>query len=78
MMKMSTKIDKHLISEAKRTKSYGRKDIQNIADEAEMAFWGTVSDMVPEADTGDLDPATSQKLQSMMQMAIKKWIELNT
>lgn len=75
---MNTKIDKHLVTEAKRTKKYSKGEIRNIAEEAEMAFWGTVSDMVPEANSGDLDPSTSQKLQTTMQMAIKQWIELNT
>jgi len=57
---------------------YSKSDINNIVDAADMAFWGTVADMVPEADSGDLDPGLVGKLNKMQTKAVTSWIAFNT
>lgn len=70
---MKMKFNKYLLNE----KKYSTSTIKKIVDEASMDFWARVAEMVPEADSGDLDPGTNSMLEKAMAKAVKEWIDFN-
>ncbi len=48
-----------------------------VASDAQFAFWAIVAERFPEATTGDLSPAMSHKLDCVMGEALTEWIDNN-
>lgn len=70
------KFDNYLkIDEAVR---YSDRKIDDIVEEALMDFWARVAELVPEAESGDLDPSITNKVNTVLHQAVKSWIAFNT
>jgi hypothetical protein len=52
--------------------------IRTAVNQAEEAFWATISEFFPEITTGDLDPLTSYSLLEEMKKAVTIWHEANS
>lgn len=75
---MRMKFDKYLDETRKKTKVYSDRDIQNIVEESLMDFWARVAELVPDAESGDIDPAQEIKVNKVLHQAVKSWIAFNT
>lgn len=53
------------------------RTVIQIADRALEAFWSSVVQDVPDAQTGDLSPETTLQLQAIAESAITEWIASN-
>ena len=53
------------------------KRIRKIVEEADLAFWSKVADLVPEATSGDLDPERTVQLKIAMENAVEAWMHYN-
>ena len=57
--------------------SNANKGITSTTDAALDAFWETVAQRHPDAETGDLSPLTTFALEIAAQHAVTEWIESN-
>ena len=69
-------IEKYLVSE-KKMKKITPLQIRDAVEQAEMAFWSTVSDFIPQAMTTDVDPKVQKELYSAMAKAVDHWVKYN-
>ena len=66
------------MTESKSDQDDTRKRLlRSAADEALDAFWQVIVQRYPEAETGDLSPWTTIKLQIAAENAIEEWIHYN-
>jgi hypothetical protein len=65
------------MTRAERQIKYDEKKIEQIQEAARFAFWAKVVEMVPEAESGDLDPMASYEIDRAMESAIELWIRWN-
>jgi len=68
-------MEKYLVTEKKGKISPAK--IKKAVEEADMAFWATVADFLPEVETGDLDPSTTRDLIKAMEKAVTMWVKYN-
>jgi hypothetical protein len=54
-----------------------KDDLRKLADEALDAFWHVIAKHHPQAETGDLCPWLTIKLQIAAENAIEAWIDSN-
>ena len=54
-----------------------KTDIRELADQALDAFWQSIAKRHPEADTGDLSPWCTIRLQDAAEDAIQEWLDNN-
>jgi hypothetical protein len=60
------------------TDQHDRKSLlRSVADEALEAFWQVIVQRYPQAETGDLSPLTTVRLQNAAEAAIEEWIWAN-
>ena len=64
---------KYLIMEKKVTTS----QINDAIEQGSMAFWATVADVIPQAETNDVDTATERELLKAMTKAVNAWVKYN-
>jgi hypothetical protein len=64
---------KYLILEKKVTPS----QINEAIEQGSMAFWATVADIIPQAETNDVDTATERELTKAMTKAVNAWVKYN-
>jgi hypothetical protein len=64
---------KYLIMEKKVTSS----QIKDAIEQGSMAFWATVADIIPQAETNDVDTATERELLKAMTKAVNAWVKYN-
>ena len=57
--------------------SLDKRKLNKVFEEAEIAFWGSVAESLPEIKTGDFSPSDSAKLEKAMKEAIQSWYEGN-
>ena len=57
--------------------SLDKRKLNEVFDEAETAFWGSVAEALPEIKTGDFSPSDSAKLEKAMKEAIQSWYKGN-
>lgn len=57
--------------------SLDKRKLDKVFEEAEIAFWGSVAESLPEIKTGDFSPSDSAKLEKAMKEAIQSWYEGN-
>lgn len=72
-----SKLENFLFCEAKRVKPVTPKQMEDAIDNAEEAFWATISDFIPQAKTDTIDPIVSKSLRKVMEKAVKVWVETN-
>ncbi len=63
----------YLITEKKVTTS----QISDAIEQGSMAFWATVADVIPQAETNDVDTATERELLKAMIKAVNAWVKYN-
>lgn len=68
-----SRMEKHLLVE----KGISSSKIRDAVEEAEMAFWSTIEDMIPEIGTSDLDKNTKRTLMDAMTKAVNVWVKYN-
>jgi hypothetical protein len=54
-----------------------RNHLRSVADDALEAFWQVVVQRYPQAETGDLSPMATIRLQTAAENAIAEWIDNN-
>lgn len=55
-----------------------RDRLDTIIESAQAAFWGKVAELVPEAETGDMDdPYLVRAFELSSRVAVKAWIDCN-
>ena len=54
-----------------------KDDLRELADKALDAFWQVIAEQYPQAETGDLCPWSTIKLQIAAENAIEAWIDGN-
>jgi len=54
-----------------------RSHLQSVADDALEAFWQVVVQRYPQAETGDLSPIATIRLQTAAENAIAEWVDNN-
>jgi len=64
---------KYLIMEKKVTTS----QINDAIEQGSMAFWATVADVIPQAETNDVDATTERELLKAMTKAVNTWVKYN-
>lgn len=52
-------------------------DLRSVTDEALEAFWQVVVKRYPQAETGDLSPLTTIRLDKAAEVAIEEWVWAN-
>ncbi len=52
-------------------------NLDDVVEAALDAFWGTVVEHYPHAQSGDLNPATCFRFSRLAKEAIEEWIFLN-
>lgn len=68
-----SRMEKHMLVE----KGISSSKIRDAVEEAEMAFWSTIEDMIPEIGTSDLDKNTKRALMDAMTKAVNVWVKYN-
>jgi len=63
----------YLMTEKKVTPS----QINDAIEQASMAFWATVADVIPQAETNDVETATERELLKAMTKAVNAWVKYN-
>lgn len=58
-------------------KGVSSSKVRDAVEEAEMAFWSTIEDMLPEIGTSDLDKNTKRTLMDAMNKAVNVWVKYN-
>lgn len=53
------------------------KQLNKVAQDAELAFWQVVANSYPTATEGHLDPLMSAYLSDIMEKAISQWVNSN-
>lgn len=66
-------VKKYLIVEKKLTQA----QINDAISQGNMAFWATVADMIPQAETNDIDQTTERDLLKAMIKAVNAWVKYN-
>lgn len=66
--------DKYLLSEKKVNSS----KVKQAVDEAESAFWATISDFLGDADTEEFKSGDAKELRKAMEKAVSVWVKNNT
>ena len=51
--------------------------INDAIEQGSMAFWATIADMIPQAETNDVDTATERELLKAMTKAVNTWVKYN-
>lgn len=54
-----------------------KEELSKLLDNALIAFWQVVVDQYPEAESGDLSPWQTVRLELAAEAAIKEWIGNN-
>jgi hypothetical protein len=54
-----------------------KDDLRELADQALEAFWEVIVEHYPQAESGDLCPWLTIKLQIAAENAIEAWIDSN-
>ena len=52
--------------------------IDNIADEAQGAFWDKLVELCPDITTGDFPPLAALNFNEACRQAVQIWIDANT
>ncbi len=55
-----------------------RNRISKAVDEAELAFWKTICEHFPEAETGNLDPFEAAIFSTRCDIIATRWVATNT
>ena len=58
-------------------KGVSSSQINDAIHQANMAFWATVADVIPQAETNDVDTATERELLKAMTKAVNTWVKYN-
>jgi hypothetical protein len=56
---------------------FSQERVEKITQEAIDAFWAKVAELVPEAQSGDLDPITVNRFEGAANSAVRAWINYN-
>ncbi len=54
-----------------------KEKVEEVTEQAQMAFWAEVAKSFPEVTTGDLAPDVSYIFGEACKTAIEKWVESN-
>ena len=63
--------------EGKKTKQEWKGSIENVGEDALMAFWEVVANAYPEAETGDFDIALRIEMGMKVEEYISHWLNYN-
>ena len=61
----------------KEKRNMQTEHMRTVTDEALEAFWQVVARRYPQAESGDLSPLATVRLQEAAQVAIDEWIQSN-
>jgi hypothetical protein len=53
------------------------KDIDDIIEEADAAFWSVITEYYPEISTGDLPIEAKMDLEDAQLKAVNTWLDFN-
>lgn len=57
--------------------SADERRLSDVYEAASQAFWDTVSDLYPEAKTGDIDPTVVSVFEVAADATLRHWVETN-
>ena len=60
-----------------QTSSKDSKRLREVVEEAELAFWAKVAELLPEASSGDFPPDACMAFTEAATEAVDTWVEFN-
>lgn len=60
-----------------KTHSKDSKRLREVVEEAELAFWAKVAELLPEAVAGDFPPDAWMAFNEACTEAVDTWVEFN-
>lgn len=74
----STQERNHTMPESETDQSeMSQAELRSAADEALEAFWQVIVKRYPQAESGDLSPLTTVRLETAAEAAIEEWVWAN-